>query len=314
LSSRRPSTVSSCSPCAITFDLQFMSRTSKKNRGVCLVAIVKDEEPFLDEWLVYHRMLGVDHFFIYDDHPAYPMEAFLKPHREYVTVVPWFGQDALLPGRTTQTKAYVHAVVRYVHQYSWVGFLDVDEFVVLRQDERLHGFLDSFPDAAAVSLNWHVFGHCGYYDNPPGLITASLIRRMSQPSEQVKTFTRPGQIAGISSPHYCELESGGRVDANGRRFATALYPERTQRAHINHYQCRSFRNWMGRVERGDVTVPPGATPEHDRWRWDPEACLRQFVMTVAKDKNEYVDEFMFRYQADILQQTALLGREGTGLH
>jgi hypothetical protein len=47
---------------------------------------------------------------------------------------------------------------------------------------------------------------------------------------------------------------------------------------------------------------------------DPEACLRQFVMTVAKDKNEYVDEFMLRYQADILQQTALLGREGTGQH
>ena len=30
---------------------------------VCLAAILKYEEPFLDEWIVYHRMLGIDHFY-----------------------------------------------------------------------------------------------------------------------------------------------------------------------------------------------------------------------------------------------------------
>lgn len=41
---------------------------------VCLAAILKYEEPFLDEWIVYHRMLGIDHFYLYDDNPDFLCE------------------------------------------------------------------------------------------------------------------------------------------------------------------------------------------------------------------------------------------------
>ncbi len=33
---------------------------------ICAVAIVRDENPFLDEWIAYHHLLGIDHFFLYD--------------------------------------------------------------------------------------------------------------------------------------------------------------------------------------------------------------------------------------------------------
>jgi hypothetical protein len=29
---------------------------------ICVVAILKDEGRFLEEWLAYHRLIGVDHF------------------------------------------------------------------------------------------------------------------------------------------------------------------------------------------------------------------------------------------------------------
>ena len=57
---------------------------------VCLAAILKYEEPFLDEWIVYHRMLGIDHFYLYDDNPDFPLRDFLKPYKEFVTVVNWY--------------------------------------------------------------------------------------------------------------------------------------------------------------------------------------------------------------------------------
>ena len=46
---------------------------------VAVVVIARDEKPFLDEWLVYHRRLGVDHFFVYDDEPDLSISGFLKP-------------------------------------------------------------------------------------------------------------------------------------------------------------------------------------------------------------------------------------------
>ena len=37
---------------------------------VCVGAILKDEDAFVEEWVAYHRILGVDHFYLYDNDPA----------------------------------------------------------------------------------------------------------------------------------------------------------------------------------------------------------------------------------------------------
>jgi hypothetical protein len=36
---------------------------------VCLAAILKEEDSFVEEWVAYHRLLGVDHFYLYDNDP-----------------------------------------------------------------------------------------------------------------------------------------------------------------------------------------------------------------------------------------------------
>lgn len=265
--------------------------------SICLVAILKDEEPFLDEWLLYHRMIGIDHFFLYDDDPKFPLKDFLKPHADYVTVIPWYGQNKHLPGRNRQTKAYWHAVENYTSQFEWVTFIDGDEFIVFREHENIKEFLAEFSDVAAISLNWHVFGHNGFYEDPQGLITPQLTRRMYLPNRNVKTITKVNAIASISSSHSCKLKEGIRVDANKRQFAEEIYPGKTDRAHINHYQCRSFLRWMGRVQRGTPSLSDDLpAPPEDAWRVDYDTCLRHFVTTVALNKNEYVDDYMLKYK------------------
>jgi hypothetical protein len=68
---------------------------------VCLAAILKDEDPFVEEWVAYHRLLGVDHFHLYDNDPRQPLSEILALHRDYVTVRTWLidhaGVIALLP-------------------------------------------------------------------------------------------------------------------------------------------------------------------------------------------------------------------------
>ena len=53
---------------------------------VCLAAILKDEDPFVEEWVAYHRLLGVDHFYLYDNDPRQTLSEILALHRDYVTV------------------------------------------------------------------------------------------------------------------------------------------------------------------------------------------------------------------------------------
>ncbi|MBP1774057.1 MAG: hypothetical protein H6Q86_63 [candidate division NC10 bacterium] len=281
--------------------------------SICAVAIVKGDERFIEEWIVYHRFIGVDRFMIYDNSPELPLRALLSPYRHFVTVIEWPGDPtATWPGRNLQTKTYTHALAAAMSQHDWVTFIDVDEFIVLRQHENLAAFLSTFEDFGSVRLNWHVFGHNGYYEDPDGLITSALTRRMAKPSPRTKAISRPESVFSIESAHFCRLKPGWRTaDANARLYTDDLYPGKTDIAHINHYTCRSFLSWMGRVERGDVSFDRADVPAEHAWRLDPHLCLRQFVETVAKDKNELVDEYMLRFRRQILDRLSAAGNDRT---
>jgi hypothetical protein len=286
---------------------------TRSTPSICAVAIVKGDERFIEEWIVYHRFIGVDRFMIYDNSPGLPLRSLLSPYRHFVTIIDWRGDPtAAWPGRNLQTKTYAHALAAAMSQYDWVTFIDVDEFIVLRQHANLAAFLSRFEDFGSVRLNWHVFGHNGYYEDPNGLITSALTRRMAKPSPRTKAISRPESVFAIESAHLCRLKAGWRAaDANARPYTDDLYPGKTDVAHINHYACRSFLSWMGRVARGDVSFDRANVPAEHAWRLDPHLCLRQFVETVAKDKNELVDEYMLRYRRHILDRLAPASRDRT---
>jgi len=263
---------------------------------LCIIAILKDEDPFVEEWIAYHRLLGVNHFYLYDNDPRQPLRGILAAHREYVTVVEWLvdHDDTRYQGRTKQLKAYRHGLEHFAVNHEWVAFIDGDEFITLEEHHDLQAFLGEFARYDSIALNWHVFGHNGYYDDPPGLIIQFLTRRMKEPRAMVKSISRTLSIASIDNPHLCRLKWGRRrVDANKRVYREAVYPGKTRVAHINHYQCRSFANWMRKPERGEVGT--FAEDKANAWRFSPEGCLRQFVCQIALDKNEYVDTSMLQY-------------------
>lgn len=277
--------------------------------NTCIVAILRDEEKFLDEWLIYHKLIGINHFFLYDDDPAYPLKEFLAPHSAYVTVIPWENQARTTGEMKNQLVAYHDALDRYLTDHEWVAFLDADEFIVLRKHQTIQLFLNDFKTASSISLNWHVFGHNGFFDDPKRLVTTSLTRRMASPSIRVKTISRVNAILNIPSPHHCNLKYGERVDGNQRIYSDELYSEKTEVAHINHYQSRSFKRWMKRVERGDVNFDKENSPPEHLWRLTEEACLKQFVTTIAKDKNEYIDTYMFKYRHEVYSGLTRINRK-----
>lgn len=280
--------------------------------SVCLVATLINEEKFLDEWLIYHKLLGISHFYLYDDDLLLPLEKHLKPHEEYVTVIPWQGKEKSNTECNNQVMAYRHAWKNYLEKYEWVVFLDGDEFIVLREHDNINKFLAGF-DEPAIALNWHIFGHNGYYEDPEDLVTTSLTRRKLLPVNNIKSITRTKAIKDIMNMHWCKLSYGTMVDANKKNYYKWCYPGKTVVAHINHYQCRSFNNWMTRADRGVNHFISGECPNEQIWRTSQEGVLREFITSIAFDKNEYVDEYMFKYSFGIRKDMFLLNRDATFL-
>ena len=274
---------------------------------VAIVAIVRDEKPFLDEWLVYHRLLGIDHFFVYDDEPDLSMAGFLKPHSQYVTVVPWFERHGHLLGRNRQTKAYIHALSNGLGSFEWVAYIDVDEFLLLMRHDNIHEFLSGFDrSVSSVSLAWMMFGHNGFYEDPAGLVTSSLTKRMGSPSLNGKSITRCADITSVTNAHWAGVRRGRRVEADGAEFDGRSVTQAAEIACVNHYHCRSFARWMSRPERGSVAA---VCPGRDWWD-SREGCLRQFVTVVAAKHNEVEDMTMLKYRLDLEREIARIGRSG----
>lgn len=128
----------------------------KKKYKISICAIFKDEEGFLKEWIEYHNMVGVDHFYLYNNNSSDNYHEVLANYveRGLVTLVDF-------PYDHAQMKAYKHFYDTYRKETQWVSFLDIDEFFVPIKDNDLGTWIKKFEKYPVVQIYWKMFGTSG---------------------------------------------------------------------------------------------------------------------------------------------------------
>ena len=101
---------------------------------VCIIAIAKNEDLYLKEWIDYHLGLGFDKIIIAlnDDIYKPPVE---NPKVQYED---WSGISPV------QVRAYTTLYEKYQVDYDWMVFFDIDEFLVLETGNDIKEFLKDF--------------------------------------------------------------------------------------------------------------------------------------------------------------------------
>ncbi len=232
-----------------------------KYLGLC--AIVKDEDPFLEEWICWHAMLGVEAFILYDNGSAYPVRRLLRPYMRgsFLTVVE-------TRGTRQQIIAYNHCLRNFGKNFRWLGFLDLDEFAVPKQMNDLRVLLHDYEDEAALGLNWVCFGTGGHTARPVGTQVANYVMALQSEywSGHIKSFVRPDAVSGIWNPHFAVPLKGGRtVNEQRRTVIGAFSPFSAEHAQINHYYYRSRQDYYekllrGRADAGTHSMPRKIAP------------------------------------------------------
>ncbi len=173
-----------------------MSRTSEsvtKHRLV-IAAIFKDENPYLREWLEYHRHVGIGHFYLYDNDGGELARQILKPYRDrgIVTVHPWTHLDGTrfdgptpLKQRNKNHVAFGHAVRHYRHLFDWILKIDLDEFIVPLEGDNVPDLLDRYDRNRIRGLRIPRinFGDNGHRTRPDALVTEAYTRREARYSD-----------------------------------------------------------------------------------------------------------------------------------
>jgi hypothetical protein len=221
-------------------------------------AVYRNEAPYLAEWIEFHRLVGVEQFFLYDNRSTDDHLEVLAPYLEegLVTLRDW--DAAVLDQRDT----YDHCLKENGDRSRWIAFIDLDEFLFSPTGQSLPELLTEYEGWPGIGVNWAVFGSSGHATRPPGLVIENYLMRIDHPVNRfIKSIVDPSRAVRCINVHDFAYESFMTMDENhypihGVRSKSVS----SSKLRINHYLTKSEEEARTKVDR------PKEWQDHRRWR------------------------------------------------
>ncbi len=217
---------------------------------IVICAIMKNEERYINEWLGFHILQGVEKFYLYDHESDDTTISTIMngPFSSYVNIINWNYR----PG---QLLAYKHYIEKFRQEAEWVAFIDVDEFICPVNNLVFTEMLPRFESFSGLLLNWLVFGCDGHITRPLGLVIDNYRKHMPTAysiNSHVKSIVKTKDLLGIgNTPHNFNV-NGALCNANAIEILNS--PLSTSPCFdnvvINHYFTKSFQDWLDKLHRG----------------------------------------------------------------
>ena len=227
---------------------------------VAICAIFKNEAKYLKEWIEFHRIVGVEHFYLYDNNSTDDYTSIIKTYidRGIVSLVRWEKNYA-------QMEAYKDCIKRFSQETRWMGFIDIDEYLVPNYYDNIYDFLKAFEkNRPAVVVYWKMFGTSGLIERAEkGLVLEDFTVCWKKHVDIGKCFYNTkykidsseknnylhhrlwSKIGCFRVPPVNEFNKiviGDRNIAKRKEFPIQ----------INHYFTKSYKEYQEKKSKGDV--------------------------------------------------------------
>jgi hypothetical protein len=274
-------------------------------RGATLITMMKDEGPYLLEWVAHHLALGFDHILVYTNDCRDRTDAILDRLGTMAPVI--HRENVVEAGQKPQASALKRAQSEALVQNSaWVMVLDCDEFLDLksRSLSEFTTLIEGQTHVDAVALTWRFMGSGGIENWNPGLVTQTYqhgardgfqrgwgVKTLFRPFAQMRLGIHRPSIAGLNSDAKARAQITAQHWVNGSglplppRFKLGAWrssPLTVGRTfgEVKHYATRSFENYLLRGMRGNVN--------NKKAKYD----LAYFTIF---DRNEQADEGLVKH-------------------
>lgn len=241
---------------------------------IAVVTTMKNEGPFILEWIAYHRMIGIEKFIVYtndcndgtDDLLRLLASKGVVEHRENP-----YREMKLKPQHAALAAADSEPLIAGA---SWVICMDVDEYINVKiGDGTISALFEAVPDANLISLTWRLFGNSDIQTFDPGPIIGQFdhcapeMTRKPHQAWGFKTLYRnngifrklgvhrpKGLVASLSSEVNWVNGSGKPMPENIYRTAwrSSLSTVGYDLVQLNHYAVRSAESFLVKRDRGRV--------------------------------------------------------------
>jgi len=225
------------------------------NIKVALCTMGRNENLYINEFVEHYLNLGVDTLFLYDDN--------IEEDKKFKNVLT--PKDSVVIEYTTdygikgQNHAYNHCYSKHKNDYDWFIMIDMDEYLVIKNNDTLKGYLTDhvFDKCDFLKLHWRIPSDNGllHYENK------SLFERFKRPyytSNHIKSIIR-GNISNlvfwIHSPKYSPernitCDNIGRIlNKTNLNFQSIMHVN-TDRAYFVHFFFKSTEEYINKYKRG----------------------------------------------------------------
>jgi len=254
-----------------------------------VVTTMKNEGPYLLEWIAHYRNLGFDDFVLFSNDCTDGTNLLLN-RLDAMGVVEHY--DNPISGRMDpQRRAYSRAnQTPTVQEASWVLIADADEFLNVHVGD---GTVDALiaacpPETEAISVNWRFFGSAGQKHMAPEPVTKRFTRACNivEPENGLvwgfKTLFRPASFdyMGVHRPKFEKkrmtfpdqvhwvnasgVRMGEKYMRSGWRSNSGIVSY--EFAQMNHYAIKSREEFLLKKLRG--TANSKDTSRIDLGYWD----------------------------------------------
>lgn len=217
---------------------------------IALCIIIKNESDYIKEWIDYQRIIGVEKFYIYDNESNDNTKEILEPYIKQGIV-----EYSYIKGKQKQIHAYMNAVSKYKYDSFWIGFIDIDEFIVPIYKNSLKEILKEYEQYGGVGINWCVYGSSNRKDKPNGLVIKNFKYRAKDDfvaNIHIKTIANPRYIKRFKNPHQILCKYSKKIVSPNFQILNNFYNNEIDysKIRINHYYTKSKEEFLIKIKKG----------------------------------------------------------------
>lgn len=264
--------------------------------SICM--IFRDEAPYLKEWIEFHRLLGVEHFYLYSHNSQDHYKAVLMPYIkkgivELKEIVTNDSEELNDFFNSLQIGVYNECLAQARGVSKWVAFIDSDEYLFPTQANSLVDFLKDYKEFGGVVANWQMFGtsHVEKLASDRLMIEQLICCAQSelQYNAPIKSIVQPKHAVRFDKdPHHLVYYMGySQVNTDKVSFKGPISPYiQVNQLRINHYWTRDeFYFWNYKFPRQikwvDATVET-FNDISDKYNQDTDLTIQRFVPQLRK--------------------------------
>lgn len=242
----------------------YVPEVKDKKYNVSVLAIFKNEARYFREWIEFHRIVGVEHFYLYNNNSNDDYEQVLKPYidEDIVSLIPW-------PKNQAQMECYADGIEKFKNETKWMAIIDIDEFIIPNETDNIYDFLSKYENRPAVIGYWKYFGASGKVNrDAEGLVTEDFIVSWRKYADIGKCFLNTAYDVDYNSDlnlgmhHFmwanCKGHNMPPVNVFGKVCLPGdnPIPAKADPSHfplqINHYFTKTYQEYIDKKSKGDV--------------------------------------------------------------